>query len=127
MPSAPYVWMYHHALGLKFAFRTGSSGAADTEGGLPDAPALAHAVVVAEEEGDGASAVRGKVSRPGGLVGQEVPPARRCKGEDCAKGGLGKVGSRLVPKAVSHGQCDLTSPARLGSTLVVWSHSHQYC
>ena len=37
--------------------------------------------------------------------------------------GLGWVGSWLAPVAGSHGQCVLPSPARLGPTPAVWSHS----
>ena len=37
--------------------------------------------------------------------------------EQAVNGGLGWVGSRLAPQAVSHGLCGLTSAARLGPYL----------
>ena len=43
-------------------------------------------------------------------------------------GRLGWAGSRLAPKAVSHGLHDLTSPARPGPDLrFIWSHSRPDC
>ena len=39
--------------------------------------------------------------------------------------GLGWVGLWLAPEAGSHGQHGLPSPARLGPTPAVWSHSPQ--
>ena len=56
--------------------------------------------------------------------GRPLPSPPNCW-PDAPLGGLGWVGSWLAPEAGSHGQRVLPSPAQLGPTPAVWSHSPQ--